>query len=78
MRYFAKELLKKVDMALILQQEEHGTAYVLMSLTKDVRETDAVLKKTLQGKGGGSKELVQGSFTNSLEEILKVWKGMGI
>ena len=78
MRYFAKELLKKMDMALILQQEEHGTAYVLMSLTKDVRETDALLKKTLQGKGGGSKELVQGSFTNSLEEILKVWKGMGL
>ena len=78
MRYFAKELLKKVNMALILQQEEHGTAYVLMSFTKDVRETDAVLKKTLQGKGGGSKELVQGSFENSLEELLKVWKGMGI
>ena len=76
MRYYAKELVKKMDLVCVVEEEGDHLAYLLMSNDTDVKEIDAHLKQHIEGKGGGSKELVQGTLFTTLETLKKIWEDL--
>ncbi|WMC92113.1 alanyl-tRNA editing protein [Kineothrix sp. MB12-C1] len=47
-----------------------GYRYIIASKTEDVRPVNEMLRQQLQAKGGGSKEMVQGSVNSTKNEIL--------
>ncbi len=49
--------------------EKQGFHYVIASGKYDLKEMAKPLNEALNGKGGGSKEMIQGTFYSSLEEI---------
>lgn len=55
--------------------EEQGTwKYALGSALEDVRFVSKKLNSQLNGKGGGSSLMVQGTFQAAKEDIERVWK----
>ncbi len=49
--------------------EENSCSYVIGSCTKDVRAGAQAFNRLVQGRGGGQKEMIQGSLTASEAEI---------
>lgn len=68
---YANLLLKKCTgiCAVFVGTEETGYRYIIASVSQDVRPVQEILKQKLQAKGGGSREMVQGSLTGSRERI---------
>lgn len=50
-------------------EEEREYRYVLCAKEMDIRPAGAELNKSFQGRGGGSKEMVQGSITGKKGDI---------
>ena len=51
-------------------------SYVIGTKTGDAREIGKKLNATLNGRGGGTKEMVQGAFLSTKEEVIKEVKAM--
>ena len=65
----------KADVYIVLRplpSEEESFQYVIASRQLDLKEKAPSLNKALRGKGGGSKEMIQGTFFTSYDEICKV------
>lgn len=54
--------------------DKEGYRYIMASLSQDVRPLNNFLKTQLQAKGGGSKEMVQGSCHSSKEQICHLFE----
>ncbi len=52
-----------------LPAEEPSFRYVIASTDLDLKSLAPALNKALNGRGGGSKEMIQGSFLSSYDEI---------
>ena len=62
----------KAKVSLVLTPDEAASGvfrYCMASNSPDLKELAPELNKALNGKGGGSKEMIQGSFAASLQEI---------
>ena len=64
LRYFANAIIeeKKAETAAALCEEDGECRYVIVSHSLPLRTLIRDLNKTLNGRGGGSDELVQGMF----------------
>lgn len=65
---------KKADTAAVLTEGNNGYDYVIGSVSSDLRKKAKDLNQKLGGRGGGSPEMIQGSFSSSREEIESVLK----
>lgn len=67
---FSNTALCKVGGILVLlSKTDKNTKYVISSRSINLRERAAAINSALGGKGGGRSEMIQGSFTASIEEI---------
>ena len=67
---FSNVALSSVGGILVLLSGGEGsTKYVISSKSINLRECSAKINAALGGKGGGRPEMIQGSFTASIEEI---------
>ena len=57
------------DSSILETDETIEYRYVLCGKAMDVRPIGAELNKSFQGRGGGSKEMVQGSITGGRKDI---------
>lgn len=69
LRHFSAALAKKTSLALVACAAEEGYRYAA-SGSGDMKEFGKKLNSRLNGKGGGSQELIQGTLFSSWEEIL--------
>jgi alanyl-tRNA synthetase len=60
---------KHIGTAAILNRNEKGYAYVILSRTHDLRTMAKDINGALHGRGGGKPEMIQGSFSASEEDI---------
>jgi alanyl-tRNA synthetase len=75
LRSLSKLILDKVSGVLVLLCGKEGDfKYVLSSKSSDLRVAIKDYNSALGGKGGGRSEMVQGSFTATLEEIKEYFK----
>ena len=74
MRKFVNLLLeeKKGETAAVLTPGAQGYDYVIGSVSADLRKKAKTLNQKLSGRGGGSTEMIQGTFSASKEEIESV------
>ncbi len=63
-------LQDKREVAYVLSDDGESIRYSIGSKEKDCREISKILNKEFNGRGGGRPELVQGSFFDSLENIV--------
>ena len=62
--------IEKVSGILVLlSRDKENYRYVISSRTKNLREISADINKSLLGRGGGRPNMIQGSFSESLENI---------
>ncbi len=62
--------IEKVSGILVLlSRDGENYRYVISSRTKNLREISADINKSLLGRGGGRPNMIQGSFSESLENI---------
>ena len=54
----------------LLKKSEEDYQYVIISKSEDLRAAAKSLSETFAGKGGGSKEMIQGSLHGSAEQIV--------
>jgi alanyl-tRNA synthetase len=75
-RELANKLLEKeVGLAAVFAgNDEKGYRYVIGSHTQDVREISKQMNQELNGRGGGKKEMVQGSIAAAKKEIEHFWQ----
>ena len=76
-RQFANLLLEqeKGETVLVCSGDDaSGYNYTVGSLGRDMRAFGKELNARLQGRGGGSTQMVQGTFRASREEIEKVFQ----
>ena len=68
------QLLDKgaVICAVFAGTDEEGYRYVIGSRSEDVRSISKTLNSTLEGRGGGKPEMVQGTL-HGKEEELRAW-----
>lgn len=72
LRQLATILMEKVELVVVCSgTDESGYQYAAGSKVQDMKEYGKVLNSSLQGKGGGSKEMVQGTFFAKKEDIEK-------
>ncbi len=76
MRKMANEMLVKKNprVCAVISSIPEGRAFVIMSADTDLAGYRNVLNEKLQGRGGGTKEILQGTFQASKEEIESVLK----
>jgi len=73
LRLFALQVCERAEVAAVFSQNSAGAFhYAVASKTADAREISAKLNAALNGRGGGKKELAQGSVNASRGEIEKV------
>ena len=70
----ANELIAKkhAKIAVVLNQEEDGYAYCILSHEVSLRQYSKLLNESLHGKGGGKDEILQGNFHTVKEDIVDV------
>ncbi len=67
---FSNKALSKVSGILVLLSGVEGDyKYVISSNTENLKERISDINKSLLGRGGGKANMVQGSFSSSLEDI---------
>lgn len=64
--------------AVFAGNDEEGYRYMIASASQDVRPLNDRLKKELLAKGGGSREMVQGSCSSSREQLCALFASCGI
>ncbi len=64
---------KKCGIILACSEKNGGCSYVLAGAETDVRELSKALNSRLNGRGGGSAQMVQGTFNSTKEEIEQVF-----
>lgn len=71
---FADKLLKEknIGTVAICNQERQGYSYIILSQSLNLRDYVKELNTSLNGKGGGKPEIIQGSFQANKEEIKNV------
>ncbi len=70
MRYLMNMALEKVkEFCIVFVPNQEGFQYIAGSKTKDIREFGEEFQKRFEGKGGGKKEMIQGSVKGKKEEI---------
>ncbi len=75
LRAFSNIYNKKVSGVLVAVSGKEGEyRYIVSSLSADVSALIKDANKSLSGRGGGKREMVQGTFCASLEEIKKYFK----
>ena len=77
-RQFCDFLLREtcVKTVIIGSKLSSQYSYVIGTKTGDAREIGKKLNATLNGRGGGTKEMVQGAFLSTKEEVIKEVKAM--
>ncbi len=63
---------KKAETAAVLTESIQGFDYVIGSVSDDLRKKAKTLNQRLSGRGGGSTEMIQGTFSASKEDIESV------
>lgn len=58
----------------IFIEQENGYQFIIGSKNLDCKEIAKKIKETLNGKGGGSPQMIQGSVLASQEQILAIFK----
>lgn len=76
LKNFANGLLVKCDTLAVLVPNRESFNYLVMSKSKPLRALSRELNKALNGKGGGSDEMIQGTFSADKDTIIKVLKEM--
>lgn len=76
MRAFAVDLVEKKSarVAGVFSKDEDKYGYVILSHTVDLKEYSKLLNESLQGKGGGTSDILQGNVQSCQEDILGVMK----
>ena len=77
LRQFANLLLeqeKGTVIAVCTAKADGGYYYCIASKSQDMREFGKVLNSVLNGRGGGSSQMIQGSFSADEEQIRQVFK----
>ena len=71
---FADKMLKEknIGTVAICNQERQGYSYIILSQSLNLRDYVKELNTSLNGKGGGKPEIIQGSFQANKEEIKNV------
>ena len=70
LRKFCTDLCEKVKFALVLcGDDENGYKYAFGCAEGDIKELGKNLNKALNGKGGGSGKMTQGTLTAKQDEI---------
>lgn len=71
---FADKLLKEknIGTVAICNQERQGYSYIILSQSLNLRDYVKELNTSLNGKGGGKPDIIQGSFQANKEEIKNV------
>lgn len=72
LRRFANDLAEKAGTAAVISGQENKWNYLVISRHVNLKEKVSALNQRLSGRGGGSPEMIQGSFSASEEEIEKV------
>ena len=67
---FLKE--KNIGTVAICNQERQGYSYIILSQSLNLRDYVKELNTSLNGKGGGKPDIIQGSFQANKEEIKNV------
>ncbi|MBR4484231.1 MAG: alanyl-tRNA editing protein [Erysipelotrichaceae bacterium] len=71
LRHFCDRMSAKAKIAAgLLKKSEEDYQYVIISKSEDLRAAAKSLSETFAGKGGGSKEMIQGSLHGSAEQII--------
>ena len=71
LRHFCDRMSAKAKTAAgLLKKSEEDCQYVIISKSEDLRAAAKSLSETFAGKGGGSKEMIQGSLHGSAEQII--------
>ena len=71
LRHFCDRMSAKAKIAAgLLKKSEEDYQYVIISKSEDLRAAAKSLSETFAGKGGGSKEMIQGSLHGSAEQIV--------
>lgn len=66
---YGNAMAEKAEIAAVLSGSEDHWNYHIISRTVPLKAKAAVLNAKLNGRGGGSQEMIQGSFNASKEEI---------
>ena len=66
---YGNAMAEKAEVAAVLSGSEDHWNYHIISRTVPLKAKAAVLNAKLNGRGGGSEEMIQGSFNASKEEI---------
>ncbi len=71
---FADKLIKEknIGTVAVCNQESQGYSYIILSQTLNLRDYVKELNTSLNGRGGGKPEVIQGSFQSSKKEIENV------
>ena len=71
---FADKMLKEknIGTVAICNQERQGYSYIILSQSLNLRDYVKELNTSLNGKGGGKPDIIQGSFQANKEEIKNV------
>ena len=70
MRVFCNHCIKKgISTVMVIAKNEVGYAYVIMSKTIDLQSIRAEFNMQIHAKGGGNREMMQGSCTATPTEI---------
>ena len=71
LRHFCDRMSAKAKTAAgLLKKSEEDYQYVIISKSEDLRAAAKSLSETFAGKGGGSREMIQGSLHGSAEQII--------
>ena len=78
-RELCNYLMEKGQIAVVLnkKEEKEEIQYTIGSKHTDVRAINSLLKETLNGRGGGNAQMVQGTLFGTKEEVLNCIKGLG-
>ncbi len=69
LRRHGNDLAEKAETAAVLSGSENHWNYFIISKTVDLKSKAKEINEALNGRGGGSKEMIQGSFSASEKEI---------
>ncbi len=73
-REFVNQLMSRCSgyCAVFFDADENGCRYIIGSSTEDIRPLGKILNSSLNGRGGGKPEMIQGSLPASKETILPI------
>ena len=71
LRHFCDKMCEKADIAAgLLKKDKENFQYVIISKDTDLRPVSKMLSQEFSGKGGGSKEMIQGSLHGEKDQII--------